>query len=74
LAKEMVGPEGIVHSVLPLSDPKISWEIFKNGAAEPYFDSSINEEILKEQILRKCAGLPLTAQMMGAAYQNRPAT
>ncbi|XP_062162402.1 probable disease resistance protein At5g45490 [Alnus glutinosa] len=73
LAKEMVGPEGIVHSVLPLSDPESSWNIFKNGAAEPDFDSSINKDILKEQILRKCAGLPLTALMMGTAYQNRPA-
>jgi hypothetical protein len=73
LAKEMVGPEGIVHSVLPLSDPESSWNIFKNGAAEPDFDPSINKEILKEQILRKCAGLPLTALMMGTAYQNRPA-
>jgi hypothetical protein len=80
LAKAMVGREGFVHSVLPLSDPEMSWEIFSNGAAEPDTadrkrldsDSSINKEILKEQILRKCAGLPLTAQMMGTAY--RPAS
>ncbi|XP_062161869.1 probable disease resistance protein At4g19060 [Alnus glutinosa] len=76
LAKAMVGREGFVHSVLPLSDPERSWEIFFNGATEPDrkrldSDSSINMEILKEQILRKCAGLPLTAQMMGTAY--RPA-
>jgi hypothetical protein len=90
LAEAMVGQEGIVHSVLPLSDPESSWKIFCNGAAEADSwkhldsDSSINKEILKEQILRKCAGLPLTALMMGTAfektkkmmgtvYQDRPA-
>jgi hypothetical protein len=72
LAKAMVGQEGIVHSVLPLSDPERSWEIFNNGAAEPFdSDSSINKEILKEQILRKCAGLPLNAEMMGTAYRSK---
>ncbi|XP_059436875.1 probable disease resistance protein At5g45440 [Corylus avellana] len=75
LAKKMVGGEGILHRVLPLSDPDSFWSIFKEAAQQQSnrtYDISelqINTGILKEEILQKCAGLPLTARMMGE-YQD----
>ena len=72
LAEKMVGGEGFLHRVLPLSDPESSWSIFIRAAerqCNKTFDEQaelpINLEILKKEILQKCAGLPLTATMMG---------
>jgi hypothetical protein len=74
LAKKMVGgeEEGFLHRVLPLSDPESFWSIFIQAAEQQSLkkydrtsELPFNMGILKQQILQKCAGFPLTATMMG---------
>ncbi|XP_059436874.1 probable disease resistance protein At5g45440 [Corylus avellana] len=78
VAEMMVGGregERFLHQVLPLSDPESFWNIFIQAAEQEskrqynISELTINTGILKEEILQKCAGLPLTATMMGE-YQD----
>ncbi|KAE7995541.1 hypothetical protein FH972_000322 [Carpinus fangiana] len=69
IAKKMVGSEGILHLVQPLSEPESCWSIFKEEA-EPVIPS--DAEIEKREIFKRCAGLPLTAKMMGRIFKKKP--
>lgn len=64
-AKDMVGEKNLYH-LLPLSDPKSCWAIFKDSVEKDgvKFNPS-NVEDLKMEVKKKCAGIPLAAKMMG---------
>ncbi|XP_059440484.1 probable disease resistance protein At5g45490 [Corylus avellana] len=70
IAKKMVGREGILHLVLPLSEPESCWSIFKEAAEQDFIPS--DAEIQKREIFKRCAGLPLTAKMMGGIIKKQP--
>ncbi|KAF5735819.1 hypothetical protein HS088_TW15G01335 [Tripterygium wilfordii] len=64
LAKEMVGEENL-HRVLPLSDMNHCWGIYKDMVEIDKTPRLPDSDELKEELLRKCNGLPLAAKLMG---------
>ncbi|KAF8018432.1 LOW QUALITY PROTEIN: hypothetical protein BT93_H3351 [Corymbia citriodora subsp. variegata] len=68
MARKMVGEDNL-HRIMPLSDPRICWAIFKNSAMQEMQIDSTTEEELKKDIEKKCAGLPLAAKLMGQMYK-----
>lgn len=65
VAKKMVGEKNI-YRLLPLSDPEACWSIFRDSVErDGKTFNPPNLENFKEEIRKKCAGLPLAAKIMG---------
>lgn len=65
LAMRMVGEENL-HRIMPLSDDKVCWSIFRDSAKEGHGrNDPPHDEKLKEEVYRRCAGIPLAAKVMG---------
>lgn len=58
--ENMVGKKNF-HSV-PLADNKSCWKIFEDANKD---GGALIEDILKNEIVKECAGLPLIAKMLG---------
>ncbi|PON85805.1 NB-ARC domain containing protein [Trema orientale] len=72
LAKRMIGDEGSLIPVLPLSDVDSCWKIFKDTVEKDGLSfSPLNEEELKREVLEKCGGIPLGAKMLGKAMHEQ---
>ena len=61
LAKVMVGEKNLLH-LLPLLDPKSCASIFNDHIKG---EQKLKEDLEKKEFLKKCAGLPIAATMMG---------
>ena len=61
VAKMMVGEKNLFH-LLPLSHPKSCSSIFNNHMKE---GQKLENDTEEKEFLKKCAGLPLAATMMG---------
>ena len=61
LAKVMVGEKNLLH-LLPLLDPQSCASIFNDHVKG---EQELKEDLEKKEFLKKCAGLPLAATMMG---------
>lgn len=65
IAKQMVGEENL-HQLLPiLKDKESCWKIFMDSVQKDPIKFPEELKPLKELIVEKCAGLPLSAKMMG---------
>uniref|UniRef100_A0A5B6ZUG6 NB-ARC domain-containing protein n=1 Tax=Davidia involucrata TaxID=16924 RepID=A0A5B6ZUG6_DAVIN len=64
IAKNMVHEENL-RRLQPLPDRESCWLIFKDSVEKDGIEFPSDLEILKEEIVKKCAGLPLAAKMMG---------
>ncbi|XP_059639375.1 probable disease resistance protein At5g45490 [Cornus florida] len=64
LAKDMVGEENL-RRLLPLQDKESCWLIFRDTVTEDDMEFPKELENLKDEVIKKCAGLPLAAKMMG---------
>ncbi|XP_059440550.1 probable disease resistance protein At4g19060 [Corylus avellana] len=72
IAKKMVGSEGILHLVQPLSEPESCWLIFMKAAEQDSMKLSTSDAgIQKKEIFKRCAGHPLTAKMMGRIFKKQ---
>ncbi|PON49319.1 NB-ARC domain containing protein [Parasponia andersonii] len=72
VAKRMIGDEGSLIPVLPLSDGDSCWKIFKDTVEKDGLSfSPLNEEELKREVLEKCGGIPLGAKMLGMAMYEQ---
>ena len=61
VAKMMVGEKNLFH-LLPLLDPQSCASIFNDHVKG---EQELKEDLEKKEFLKKCAGLPLAATMMG---------
>lgn len=64
LAMRMVGEENL-HRMMPLSD-EVCWSIFQDSAKKGHSrNDPQHDKKLKEEVYRRCAGIPLAAKVMG---------
>ncbi|XP_039166655.1 uncharacterized protein LOC120292503 [Eucalyptus grandis] len=71
LAVRMVGEENL-HRIMPLSDDKVCWSIFRDSAKEGHGrNDPPHDEKLKEEVYRRCAGIPLAAKVMGQIMKKQ---
>lgn len=68
LAKMMVGEKNLLH-LRPLLDPNSCASIFNDHIKD---DQKLEKDLEKKEFLRKCAGLPLAATMMGKIKSEEP--
>lgn len=64
VAKRLVGEENL-HELLPLRDPGSCWEIYEEGVREEGSEVGVCSNELKEELMKKCGGLPRAAKAMG---------
>ncbi|KAK6149833.1 hypothetical protein DH2020_017358 [Rehmannia glutinosa] len=70
LAENMVGGENL-HTLLPLTDDDSCWEIFMDAVEKNGTELPEDMKKLKDMIVKKCAGLPLVAKMMGQIVHEK---
>ncbi|KAK6263378.1 hypothetical protein QUC31_009194 [Theobroma cacao] len=61
--KTMVGEQNL-HRLLPLSNPDSCWPIYQNLDSVAQVSGSEASKEVKEELLKKCGGLPLAARIL----------
>ncbi|XP_075499531.1 putative disease resistance protein At5g45490 [Primulina tabacum] len=63
-AVDMVGEKNL-HRLAPLEDKKSVWKIYTNTVEEKGYYVDSDMEKAEDEIVKRCAGLPLIAKMLG---------
>ncbi|PIN18560.1 hypothetical protein CDL12_08749 [Handroanthus impetiginosus] len=70
IAEDMVGKKNL-RELLPLANKESCWEIFCDAVKKDEIEPPEELGMIKDDILKNCAGLPLVARMMGQIVHEK---